>query len=139
MVMFCVVYWLCQDSWKERKLMGCLQLFEIITSSRHFWPGNPLLYVTCTFNSDLLPNAQLQPGCQQQIQPRTAMKCLHYLGFYPPSHKKSIYIDEHEHDDVVEYQKLYLRKLDILSSTHLPPPTCEDGLIAVQTSKHLVL
>ena len=47
--------------------------------------------------------------------------------------KKNIYIDGHERDDVIEYRKLYLRKLDILSSTHLPPPACEDGLTAVQT------
>ena len=38
-------------------------------------------------NSDLLPNAELQPGCQQQIQPRTAIKWLHHLGFRPQSHK----------------------------------------------------
>ena len=88
-------------------------------------------------NSNLLPNAELPPGCQQQKQPCTAIKWLHHLGFRPQSHKKSIYIDGHEHDDVVEYRKLYLRKLAILSSTHLPPPTCEDGNSAA--SKHLVL
>ena len=27
---------------------------------------------------------------------------------------------------MVEYQKLYLKKLDILASTHLPPPLCSD-------------
>ena len=50
----------------------------------------------------------------------------------------------HNIDDVIEYRKLYLRKLDILSSIHLPPRLCEDGLTAVLTgnpaaSKHLVL
>ena len=45
---------------------------------------------------------------------------------------------------MVEYRKLYLRKLEILSSTHLPPPACEDGLTAVETgnpsaTKFLVL
>ena len=99
----------------------------------------------CTWvNTHLLPNAQLPPGCPQQIQPRTAIKWLHHLGFRPQAHKKSIYIDGHERDDVVAYRKLYLRKLEILSSTHLPPPSCEDGLTAVQignpaASKHLVL
>ena len=62
---------------------------------------------------------------------------------FDQSHKKGIYIDGHK-QDVVKYRKLYLRKLDILSSTHLPPPLCEDGLSAVQrenpaASKHLVL
>ena len=99
----------------------------------------------CTWvNTHLLPNAQLPPGCPQQIQTRTAIKWLHHLGFRPQSHKKSIYIDGHERDDVVKYWKLYLRKLEILSSTHLPPPSCEDGLTAHQTGnpaafKHLVL
>ena len=45
---------------------------------------------------------------------------------------------------MVEYHKLYLRKLEILSSTHLPPPACNDGTTAVQTgnpsaTKFLVL
>ena len=63
----------------------------------------------------------------------TAVKWSYHLGFRPQSHKKSVYIDGHKQDDVVEYRKLYLRKLDILSSTHLPPPSCEDGLTAVHT------
>ena len=85
----------------------------------------------CTWvNTHLLPNAQLPPGCLQQIQTHTAIKWLHHLG--------------NERDDVVAYRKLYLRKLEILSSTHLPPPSREDGLTAIQTghpaaSKHLVL
>ena len=95
----------------------------------------------CTWvNTHLLPEAE----CPQQIQPRTAIKWLHHLGFRPQSHKKSVYINGHKPDDVVEYRKLYLRKLEILSSTHLPPPACNDGLTAIQTghpsaAKHLVL
>ena len=74
----------------------------------------------CTWvNTHLLPNAELPPGCPLQIQPRTAIKWLHHLGFRPQSHKKSIYIDGHERADVVEYRKLYLREITILSSTHL--------------------
>ena len=95
-------------------------------------------------NTNLLPTAELPPGCPQQIQPRTAIKWLHRLGFRPQSHKKSVYIDGHERDDVVEYRNLYLRKLEILSSTHLPPPSCDDCLTAIATgnpsaTKHLVL
>ena len=99
----------------------------------------------CTWvNTHLLADAELPPGCPHQIQTRTAIKWLHHLGFRPQSHKKSIYIDGHEREDVVKYRKLFLRKLDILSSTHLPPPSCEDGQTAVQkgnpaASKHLVL
>ena len=95
-------------------------------------------------NTHLLPEAELAPGCPHEIQPRTAIKWLHHLGFRSQSHKKSVYIDGHERNDVVEYRKLYLRKLEILSSTHLPPPACEDGLTAVETgnpsaTKFLVL
>ena len=35
-------------------------------------------------------------------------------------------LDGHERDDVVEYRKLYLRKLEILEATHAPPPPCSD-------------
>lgn len=80
-------------------------------------------------NSSLLPNADLPPGLPRQIQERTAVKWLHELGFRPQAHKKGIYIDGHERSDVVEYRKLYLRKLEILQSTHLPPPLCSDGLM----------
>lgn len=62
-------------------------------------------------NSDVLPNAELPPGCEQQIQLHTAIKCLHHLEFHPQSHKKSIYIDGHEHDDVVEVPKVVLLKI----------------------------
>jgi len=43
------------------------------------------------------------------------------------SHKKGVFIDGHERDDVKEYRKLFLRKLEILESTHLPPPLPADG------------
>ena len=62
-----------------------------------------------------------------QIKNRTAIKWLHELGFRSQSHKKGIYIDGHEHNNVVEYRSLYLRKLDILEKTHLPPPSCLGG------------
>ena len=53
-------------------------------------------------------------------------------------------IDGHEREDVVKYGKLYQRKIEILSSTHLPPPPYEDGLTSFQTgnpsaTKSLVL
>ena len=30
-----------RNSYRARNLTGCLQLFEIITSGRHLWPGHP--------------------------------------------------------------------------------------------------
>ena len=44
-----------------------------------------------------------------------------------------MYIDGHKLEDVIEYRKLYLRKIEILSSKHLPPPTCSDGVTAFET------
>ena len=57
-------------------------------------------------NGELLPSSELPPGCPAQITERTAAKWLHDLGFHPHSHRKGIYIDGHERDDVVEYRKL---------------------------------
>ena len=95
-------------------------------------------------NAELLPNASVPPGCPLNIKPRTAVKWLHDLGFRPQMHKKGIYIDGHERSDVVEYRNLFLRKLDILEQTHLPPPSCSDGLTQFNVGnpefrKHLVL
>lgn len=83
-------------------------------------------------NSELLPATDLPPGCPHQIKERTAIKWLHELGFRPQLHKKGIYIDGHERADVVDYRQLFLRKLEILQSTHLPPPLCSDGLVRHQ-------
>jgi len=60
------------------------------------------------------------------ISDRTAVRWLHQLGFEPASTKKGVFIDGHECIDVVEYRKLYLRKLEILESTHAPPPPVSD-------------
>ena len=95
-------------------------------------------------NLDLLPNSHLPPGFPQSITVRTARKWLHKLGFSPKSSKKGLYFDGHERGDVVEYRKLYLRKLEILQSTHLPPPACfsgqtEESIGNVSSEKRLVL
>ncbi len=73
--------------------------------------------------SVLLPQVKLHhPQVPSSISDRTAIRWLHQLGFEPTSTKKGVYIDGHERSDVVEYRKLYLRKLEILESTHAPPP-----------------
>ena len=78
-------------------------------------------------NSDLLENSHLPPGFPRSITPRTARKWLHDLGFSPKLSKKGLYFDGHERGEVVEYRKMYLRKIEILQSTHLPPPICCNG------------
>lgn len=45
------------------------------------------------------------------------------IGFSPTPYKKCLYVDGHERTDAVEYQKLYLQKLDILDTTHPPLPS----------------
>ena len=95
-------------------------------------------------NAELLPNATIPPGCPLQIKNHTAIKWLHELGFRPQSHKKVIYMDGHERNDVVEYRFLYLQKLDILEKTHLPPPSCPGGTMQFtvgnpEATKYLVL
>ena len=62
-------------------------------------------------NSSLLPSAELPQSYPQYISLRTASSWLHQLGFKPTSHRKGLYIDGHERKDVVEYRKLFLRKL----------------------------
>ena len=69
-------------------------------------------------NTDLLPNSYLSPGFPRSITTRTAAKWLHNLGFSPRAYKKGLYLDGHEREDVIEYRKLYLQKIEILQSTH---------------------
>ena len=42
------------------------------------------------------------------------------------SHKKGIYIDGHEREDVVKYREEYLKILDKLQHSHQPRPLCSD-------------
>ena len=91
----------------------------------------------CTWvNSDLFPTIQLPRGYPTSITDRTARKWLHKLGFSPTHYKKGVYVDGHERPDVIEYRKLYLKKLEILESTHLPPPLPSDGITAMSTGSH---
>lgn len=95
-------------------------------------------------NSELLPNSHLPPGFPRSVTPRTARKWLHDLGFSPTSQKKAVYFDGHECDDVIEYRRLYLRKIEILELSHLPPPLCvggetEEAIGNPQAQRHLVI
>ena len=82
-------------------------------------------WVNCNLLPKVLENHASAPS---KISVRTARRWLHKLGFEQVSSKKGIYIDGHERTDVVEYRMLYLKRLDILASTHLPPPLCSDEL-----------
>ena len=80
----------------------------------------------CTWvNHTLLPKvSDHHPSVPSKVSVQTAVRWLHSLGFEKLSSKKGIYINGHERQDVVDYRKLYLRKHEILASTHAPPPPC---------------
>ena len=90
--------------------------------------------------SDLLPLVrQHHPDAPSKVSVSTAICWLHKLGFNPSSTKKGLYIDGHERKDVVDYRKLYLIKLEVLESTHAPPPperTIDRALNNVPVTKY---
>jgi len=75
-----------------------------------------------------LPKAR--ETCQNlpNITDCAAVHQLHILGFDVISSKRGVYIDGHECSDVVEYRKIYLRRLEIIFSCHAPPPVCEEEI-----------
>ena len=75
-------------------------------------------------NADLLPNSHWPPGFPRSITPHIARKWLHDLGFTPMQYRKGLYFDGHEQEDVTEYRRIYIRKLECLQASHLPPPSC---------------
>ena len=45
-----------------------------------------------------------------------------------------MYIDGHERQDVVDYQKLYLKKMNILEIAHAQPPQASDEVRVITES-----
>ena len=81
----------------------------------------------CEFvNNQLLPSSHLTPFFPRTVSFRTAIRWLRHLDFKPRSHKKGVYIDGHERDDVVQHRKEYLKVMEELRKTHQPPPQCSD-------------
>lgn len=84
-------------------------------------------------NDVLLPLvAQHHPQIKQAISVWTAAHWLHALGFHPSQSHKGMYFDGHEQENIVDYRKIYLWKLEILESTHAPPSHCSDDPIRDQ-------
>lgn len=78
-------------------------------------------------NTELLPLVRTHhPKAPKKVSNTTATSWLHKLGFSSSSTKKGVYIDGHERQDVVDYQKLFLKKMEILETTHAPPPQASD-------------
>ncbi len=81
----------------------------------------------CEFvNSTLFSSRSLPPYFPHSISICTAIRWLDHLGFRPISHKKGVYIDGPEREDVVKYHGEYLNKLAELKSSHLQQPACCD-------------
>ena len=77
-------------------------------------------------NSDLLVSSHLPPFFPREISVRTAIRWLHHLGFKPVSHKKGVYIDGHEREDVIRHRESLLKILEDLRSSHRPLPCSSD-------------
>ncbi len=96
-----------------------------------FRKGAPNITATmfCEYvNTELLPSHHLSPNFPRSICLRTAVRWLHRLGFKPRSHKKGIYIDGHEREDVVSHRKEFLKEAPNLQQSHQPPPPpCSDN------------
>ena len=77
-------------------------------------------------NNHLLPSSHLPPFFPRSISMRTAVRWLHHLGFKPRDHKKGVYIDGHEREDVVKHRQRYLKQMEDLRKAHQPLPQCSD-------------
>ena len=91
-----------------------------------------------------LSTAQLPEGYRTEISESTALCYMKRLGFKNSVFKQGLYVDGHECEDVVAYREMYLKKMKILESRHLPPPQFEDQLPSWHAgqptmNKHLVI
>ena len=77
-------------------------------------------------NNSLLPSSHLHPHFPRSIALRTAIRWFQHLGFNPVSHRKGVYIDGHECEDVVCHRKEFLKVMNELRRTHCPPSPCTD-------------
>ena len=57
-------------------------------------------------NNELLPSHALLVNLPRTISMRTANRWLHKLGFIAKSHKKGLYVDGHEREDVVKSREV---------------------------------
>ena len=82
-------------------------------------------------NETLLEQYDLSANLPRRISLHTATRWLHHLCFHPQSHKKGVYVDGHEREDVTKAKHLHE-----LKTSHLPPPPCSDEHPAPPTPWH---
>ena len=82
-------------------------------------------------NKSLLPNSSLEPGYPRKVSVETARRWLHHLGFEIITPRKGIFIDGHEQEDVVDYRKVFLRrmvKIGFIHFTNAPTESAQNAL-----------
>ena len=67
------------------------------------------------------------PIFPRSVSLRTAIRWLHHLGFKSKNHKKGVYINGHEREDVVKHREEFLKTMDQLRLSHKPPPQRAQG------------
>lgn len=82
-------------------------------------------------NNNLLQSSHLPPYFPQQISIATATRWLHHLGFKPRDHKKGVYTDGHEHEDLIQYRQEYIKTMETLRKSHQLP---SQVLMSIQES-----
>ena len=80
-----------------------------------------------TWLNEYLQKLEFPDTIKKNVSEATAFRYMKRLGFTHRRYKQG-YADGHEREDVVEYTKLYLKKVRIFEASHLPPPTCEDNI-----------
>ena len=80
-----------------------------------------------TWLNEYLQKLEFPDTIKKNVSEATAFRYMKRLGFTHRRYKQG-YADGHEREDVVEYTKLYLKKVRIFQASHLPPPTCEDNI-----------
>ena len=75
----------------------------------------------------LLGTFALRSKCPFGVQDNIRLaSLLRHIGFRPIRHKKGAYVDGHERADVVASRSQYLKELNEVQASHLPPPPCSD-------------
>ena len=122
-------YQVLEDEQARKKAFTYLRL-NVSKKGQHFTATKFMAYVNSNLLTQLMHLPQHYPN---SISLPTARRWMHQLGFSPTSSKKGTYFDGHEREDVKEFRKIFLRKLEILGATHMPPPLCEDPATAFPT------
>ena len=109
--------------WKDEELNRNARAYVTENANPKGRPNMTALSFCAWVNDDLLPNHTLPPGFPQRISIPTAQKWQHELGFdVLNTQGKSMYIDGHEREDVVEYRKVLLAEIGFLNKGNAPTP-----------------